>query len=165
MAGSGTMIPGIQYTDSQRGYKMITLIKAVMLIGVITTYAGKYIGEPLYCDRGNGLTYRDDIAFVALDVREYQSGRVQCGDWLRVTVNGASFWAQALDAGPFEPYRVTQFGDVPIVGDVPFHLWAHAPDISGRGGIFNESRFNRLSRDAKMGHLAERDLRYGTETD
>lgn len=136
---------------------MTTFIKVATLIGVITTYAGKYVGEPLYCDRGNGLTYRDDIAFIALDVREYQSGRIECGDRLRVTVNGVSFWARAFDAGPFEQYRVTQFGDAPIVGDVPSHLWAHDPDISGRGAIFNESRFNRLSGDAKMGHFLRED--------
>lgn len=133
---------------------MKTAITLATLIGVITTYAStKYGGEPLYCDRGNGLTYRDDLAFIALDVREFESGRARCGDWMRVTIADRSFWAQALDAGPFDGYRVTQFGDVPIVVDVPDHLWAWAPWISAEGTAFNESRFNRLSGDAMMGHL------------
>ena len=132
---------------------MTALINAVTLIGVLTTYAGQYVGEPLYCDRGQGLTYRDDIAFIALPVLEFGSGRAQCGDWVRVTVNGDSFWAQALDAGPLELYHVEQFGRLPIVGDVPRHLWTHSPDISGLGSVFNESAFNRLCGDCKAGHL------------
>jgi hypothetical protein len=134
---------------------MTAIIKAVTLIGVLTTYAGKYVGEPLYCDRGDGLTYRDDIAFVALDVLEYETGRAQCGDVVRVTIGGVSFWAQALDAGPLHKYHVEQFGKVPIVGDVPEHLWAHSPGISGRGKIFNLSAFNRMSGDAKMGRMRQ----------
>ena len=132
---------------------MNTLITAATLVGVLTTYAGKYIGQPLYCDRGNGMVYADRLAFIALPVGEFESGRAVCGDQVRVTVNGQPFYALALDAGPLEKYRVTQFGDVPIVGDVPRHLWAHAPDISGTGSVFNESAFNRTCGDCKMGHL------------
>ena len=76
--------------------------------------------------------------------------RAQCGGF---TVNGQPFYAQALDAGPLEKYRVTQFGDLAIVGDVPRHLWKHSPDISGTGSVFNESAFNRTCGDCKMGHL------------
>lgn len=131
-----------------------TLIILATLIGIITMYAStKYGGEPLYCDDGTGITYRDDLAFVALDIREFQSGRAECGDWMRVTIDGVSFWAQALDAGPFEKYRVTQFGDIPIVGDVPDRLWEFSPWISAQGLLFNESRFNRLCSDCAMGHL------------
>lgn len=132
---------------------MKTLIDAALLIGVITTYAGKYVGQPLYCDRGTGMIYADDLAFIALPVSEFESGRAECGDDVRVTINGQSFWAQALDAGPLEKYRVAQFGDVPIVGDVPTHLWSWAPAISAKGSVFNESAFNRAAGDCKMGHL------------
>ncbi len=139
---------------------MKTAVALATLIGVITTYTFvQFGGKPLFCDRGNGLTYRDDIAFIALDVREFESGRAQCGDWLRVTIAGRSFWAQALDAGPFDGYRVTQFGDVEIVADVPDHLWAWSPWISAEGTAFNETRFNRLGGDVMMGHLREEDLR------
>jgi len=130
-----------------------TLITAASLIGVLTMYAGEFVGQPLYCDDGTGTIYDDTLAFVALPVSEFESGRAECGDQVRVTVNGQPFYAQALDAGPLEKYRVTQFGDVPIVADVPKHLWQFAPDISGTGSVFNESAFNRMAGDCKMGHL------------
>lgn len=132
---------------------MIAFIRTVTLVGVITTYAGKYVGQPLYCDRGTGMIYEDSLDFIALPVGEFKSGRAKCGDWVRVTIQGRAFYAQALDAGPLEKYRVEQFGDMPIVGDVPRRLWDWAPWISAQGMIFNESAFNRLSSDAKMGHL------------
>lgn len=132
---------------------MKTLIDAVLLVGVITTYAGQYVGQPLYCDRGTGMIYADNLDFIALPVGEFESGRAECGDWVRVTIQGQSFWAQALDAGPLEKYRVEQFGTLPIVGDVPSHLWDWKPAISATGSIFNESAFNRAASDCKKGHL------------
>jgi len=132
---------------------MTALVNAVLLIGILTTYAGSYVGEPLYCDNGSGMIYAADLDFIALPVSEYESGRAVCGDLVRVVVNGRSFYAQALDAGPLEKYRVEQFGDLPIVGDVPEHLWEFAPDISGVGSVFNESAFNRACDDCAMGHL------------
>jgi len=130
-----------------------TLIDTALLIGVLTMYAGEFVGQPLYCDDGTGTIYDDTLAFVALPVSEFESGRAECGDQVRVTVNGQPFYALALDAGPLEKYRVTQFGDVPIVADVPQHMWEHSPDISGVGQVFNESAFNRLADDCAMGHL------------
>ena len=132
---------------------MMALIDTVLLVGVITTYAGKYIGQPLYCDRGNGMVYDDSRAFIALPVSEFESGRAVCGDNVRVTINDQSFWAKALDAGPLEKYRVTQFGNLPIVCDVPRHMWAWAPAISAKGSVFNESAFNRACGGCAMGHL------------
>lgn len=133
---------------------MKTAVILASLFGIFTMYSSeKYGGEPLYCDDGTGIVYSDDIAFIALDVREFQTGRAECGDWVRVTIEGKSFWAQALDAGPFEKYRIKQFGDLPIVGDLPDHMWQFSPWISAQGQMFNESRFNRLVSDCKMGHL------------
>ena len=124
------------------------------MVGVLTTYAGQYVSQPLYCDRGEGLTYRDDIAFIALPVTEYTSGRAQCGDVVRVTVNGSTFWAYALDSGPLEDYWIEQWGkDARIVGDIPAHLWEHAPDISATGSVFNMSAFNRGCAGCKMGRM------------
>jgi len=130
-----------------------TLIDAALLIGVLTMYAGEFVGQPLYCDDGVGMVYADRLAFIALPVSEFQSGRAQCGDNVHVTIEGQSFWAQALDAGPLEKYYVEQFGDLPIVADVPRHMWSWAPDISGTGQVFNESAFNRACGDCAMGHL------------
>lgn len=134
---------------------MKTLVAAFTLAGVITTYAGKYVGQPLYCDRGTGMIYAADLDFIALPVSEFESGRAECGDQVRVVVNGQAFYARSLDAGPLENYHVEQFGDLPIVADVPAHLWQFAPDISGAGSVFNESAFNRACGDCKMGHLKQ----------
>lgn len=134
---------------------MKAAIMLATLYGVITMYSSeKYGGEPLYCDDGTGIVYSDDLAFIALDVREFESGRAKCGDWIQVTIRGVSFWAQALDAGPFKDYYIAEFGrDVPIVGDLPDHMWRFLPAISAQGQMFNESAFNRAAIDCKMGHL------------
>jgi hypothetical protein len=132
-----------------------TLVGTALLVGVITTYAGKYVNQPLYCDNGTGMIYASDLPFIALPVTEFESGRARCGDQVRVTINGQAFYAQALDAGPLENYRVEQFGDLPIVADIPAHLWQFAPDISGVGSVFNESAFNRACTDCKMGHMRQ----------
>ena len=132
---------------------MKTLITAASLIGVLTMYAGAFVGQPLYCDDGTGMVYADRLAFIALPVSEFESGRAECGDNVRVTINDQSFWAQALDAGPLEKYYIEQFGDLAIVADVPRRLWAWAPAISALGSVFNESAFNRACGGCAMGHL------------
>jgi hypothetical protein len=106
-----------------------------------------YGGKPLYC-----CGVYDDRPFVALPV-EMLGDYWECGDWVRVTTPAGSFWAMALDTGPFYKYRVEQWGDVPIVVDVLEHLWT-ADGISALATVFNESLFNRLASDAKMGHLS-----------
>lgn len=134
---------------------MTALVQFVTAIGVLTTYAGQYVGEPLYCDNGTGLVYDDSRPFVALPVMQYESGLAQCGDWVLVTTGDYVFWAQALDAGPLEKYRVTQFGDWPIIADVPEHVWPYEKYISAQGVLFNEGAFNRMCGDCKMGHKGE----------
>jgi hypothetical protein len=129
------------------------LVQLVTTIGVLTTYAGQYVGQPLYCDDGRGMVYDHSRAFIALPVTEYTAGVAMCGDWVRVTSQGHSFWALALDAGPLELYHVIQYGNLPIIADVPEHLWPFSPAISAEGTVFNESAFNRMCRECAMGHL------------
>ena len=129
------------------------MIQLFTAVGVLTTYAGHYVDQPLYCDDGNGLVYDDSRPFVALPITQYQSGAAVCGDWVRVTVGEHVFYAQALDAGPLEKYHVEQFGDMPIVADVPKHLWPYKRYISAQGMVFNEGAFNRMCRDCKAGHV------------
>ena len=132
----------------------MTIIQAFTAIGVLTVYHHPFVGQPLYCDNGAGMVYNDSLAFVALPVSEFEAGNVMCGDWVKVTSLGHSFWAQALDAGPLSKYYIEQYGaDVPIVADVPAHLWAFDPAISAEGTVFNESALNRFLSDAKVGHL------------
>jgi len=123
----------------------------VTLAGVATTYTySDYGGEPLFC-----CGVYDDRPFVALPI-ELLGEFWECGDWVRVTTPGSSLWVQALDTGPFYSYRVEQWGmDVPIIVDVPEHLWTPG-GISAPAVVFNESLFNRLAVDAKMGHFGYR---------
>lgn len=127
---------------------MQAIIAAVTLVGAITTYsAGTYAGQPLYC----GGLYEESENFIALPVSLYESDQVQCGDVVRVTINGVSFWSLAMDAGPFGHLRVDQW-NANIVADVPEHLWP-GPGISASGSVFNLSAFNREMSDCKMGHM------------
>ena len=101
---------------------------ALLIAGVMaTTYAGPFVGQPLYCDCGQGLTYSQHTTpWVALDVTEFQSGRVQCGDLVVVRFEDG----QALDAGPLYPHVIADTGQ-PIAVDVPAHL-APFPGLSAQ---------------------------------
>ena len=127
---------------------MTILMLIATLAGVATTYTySDYGGEPLFC-----CGVYDDRPFVALPI-ELLGEFWECGDWVRVTTPGGSLWAQALDTGAFYRYRVEQWGvDVPIVVDVPEHLWRDV-GISAPASVFNEGLFNRLCVDCKAGHV------------
>lgn len=117
---------------------MSTVIQ--ILIGVATVYGAWHSGQPLYCDgAGVDLIYSEStVPWVAVDVREYESGRIRCGDelWLRFG-NGAELRALALDAGYLRGYYVEQW-DAPIVVDVPMHL-APFPGLSAPVRVVNHS--------------------------
>lgn len=113
-----------------------------VIVGVATVYAGSYVDGPLYCARpGHQMRYDlDALPWVAVDVREYESGRIWCGDelWLRFE-DGTELQALALDAGPFEGYYVEEWGaDRAIVVDVPAHL-APFPGLSAPVTMVNHS--------------------------
>jgi len=108
-----------------------------------TTYLG-YTGAPLYCDRGNGLTF-DAVPdpWVALDVSEFLGGRVQCGDEILVRFrNGKTLRARALDAGPLYPHVIADTG-LPIVVDIPAHH-APFPGLSASAIVINVTNVRRL---------------------
>ena len=47
-----------------------------ILVGIVTIYSAVH-GGPLKCDSGRGLVYDESLPnWVAVDVREYQSGNV-----------------------------------------------------------------------------------------
>lgn len=125
---------------------MIRLMTSILILsGAATGYAPGFYGEPLYCDRGNGLIFGEvDTPFVALDVSEYHSGRAQCGDLIRLTfADGSHLEAQALDAGNLYRYRVDELRAYIIV-DVPFQF-APFPGLSALATIRNLSAFRRLA--------------------
>jgi len=113
-----------------------------VIVGIATVYAGPYVGGPLYCARpGHQVRYdQSTTPWVAVDVREYESGRIRCGDelWLRFE-DGSELQALALDAGPFQGYYVAEWGEERgIVVDVPAHL-APFPGLSAPVAMVNHS--------------------------
>lgn len=95
----------------------------IILLGSATIYnEPRWYNQPLYCDTPYvEYAYTREMAaetpWVAIDVKWYQSGIIQCGDKLTVHLdNGVTFTARALDAGPFVGYR-TEHG--PVIVDVP----------------------------------------------
>jgi hypothetical protein len=107
---------------------------------VATIYAGQFIGGPLYC---GGIYEIGTEPWVALDVSMYRAGWVKCGDklWLQFP-NGTGFSARAMDAGMFSQYHVDDWGDVPIVVDVPEFL-STFEGLSSPVTIYNISRWHR----------------------
>lgn len=101
-------------------------------------------GNPLYCSRpGNQFYYElDTTPWVAVNVRLYQTGVLQCGDWLLLVFeNGEELVAQALDAGPFDGYYVADYPHLPII-DIPEHL-APFESMSMPVSVFNISANGR----------------------
>jgi len=109
------------------------LIPSLLGHGVATYYTfDDYGGGPLYCAGRAG--YPVDMIYdtrsigkynwVAVDVEAYQSGKVKCGDTLRVTFdNNTTLEVLALDAGPFGKYYIQDWPDLPILVDFAEHCW------------------------------------------
>lgn len=119
---------------------------ATFALLVMATWYGDpaHFGRPLYCDRGNGLVYATStVDWVAVDVGLYESGQVRCGDTIQVRFpSGQVLTAQALDAGPLRDYRVAPFWDLPVMVDVPRHLWP-AGGLSSPVRMINKSALMR----------------------
>lgn len=116
------------------------LIRTFVLL-VVTVYAGPYVGQPLYCDQGQGLAYDDAApAWVALPVSEHGISW-QCGDLVYLSGVDAkgqpwSLMARALDAGPLARYCVEmEEGCAPIAADIP-QPWAPFDGLSARVFVF-----------------------------
>jgi hypothetical protein len=152
-----------------------------LLIGIATTYAGPYVGRPLYCDRDGTLLYTlpsksrpspsgratastrgggaGGEVWVALDVRQFQTDAARCGDHVVLLFSpstggqegGLILHAQALDAGPFRDYYVADYPALPIVADVPAHLWPVA-GLSAPVHLLNLSALDRAMESAHV-HL------------
>jgi len=122
----------------------MSIIESIVLIvsvlgnvtfGVATHYTEeKFGGNPLYCDQFMpGLTYSENTEpWIALDIEEYKSGRVKCGDeFLLVFESGEKLRVRALDAGTFQGYYVSTWPELDIVVDLPEHLFP-AEGLSAR---------------------------------
>lgn len=121
-------------------------------IGIITMYSqAEHIGQPLYCDRGQGRIYDPATVapWIALPVTEYQSGRARCGDLVELRIGTSVIRAQALDAGPLHRYHIASHPNQPIIADVPQHLWP-ASGISHPGNLINLSALERHYQDSPL---------------
>jgi len=110
-----------------------------VLIGVVTVYATVFIGQPLFCDTGQGLVFSEDTEpWVALDVDLYGDW-AHCGDKILIRGDGWELEALALDAGPLHEYWIEDWPDLPIIADVPMHL-APFPGLSAQVTMTNLDR-------------------------
>jgi hypothetical protein len=133
------------------------IIRLILLIGIATVYTVQDYGDKvLYCDDGNTeLYYTDDYAFVALP----QGTDWMCGDFVVIDfLDGTRIKALALDSGPFKDNCVMHDNGecVPIIVDIPTHLWPYENAISARATMLNVSLLNReLGGMAMVGYLRE----------
>lgn len=96
-----------------------------VLVGIATYYTGP-VGAPLYCDDGSGYIYDLEApAWVALSEDLYRSGWANCGDRIKVLFEDGSYLiAAAMDAGPLQDYHLKESPELPLLVDVPEHLWS-----------------------------------------
>ena len=120
-----------------------------ILFGVLTFYAGVYVGCPLNC----GGTYDGSHDWIAIDFSKAEGWH--CSDMIAVWRGGKKIAVlEAKDSGPFMGYCATH-GDRchPIVGDLPIHTfwtvfgvrgpYTPARPLSVRALLVNESLVRR----------------------
>ena len=113
------------------------MIRALILVGTITWYAGPYVGEPLKCGSVAGASplYDTTHTWIAVDIDAYGW---QCGDLVRIDAEGVQLLLWVKDSGPLARHCV-YFGDtcIEIVGDLPFHVWPGGDALSVQGSVEN----------------------------
>jgi len=108
-----------------------------MVLGVATVYTLAL--QPLYC---GGIFSTHNTPWLAVDVSQYTTHSIHCGDTMLLTTPHGSLIAQALDAGYLHNYHVDQWGSRPIIADVPSHL-SPFPGLSCPATLLNLSAIER----------------------
>lgn len=112
-------MPGVGVVSS------LLALNVTMWTGVATVYdEPRFHGRPLFCDTWATHWHYDALTppWVALDVGEFEAGRVACGDEVVVCAEGQCRTLLALDAGLLAG-KHTYLGG-PIVADIPgLHAW------------------------------------------
>lgn len=131
---------------------LILLLLVCTYVGVATTYdEPRFVGQPLYCDSSDNDLYYDaaTMPWIAVDVSEYLTGRVQCGDvFLLRFADGTMLEARAQDAGYLydaaclRRHYLDDNQCLPIVADVPTYL-APFTDTSSVVTMVNISAYER----------------------
>ena len=112
----------------------------LFIIGVVTVYAGVYVGCPLYCDTNGSLFYSSETEpWIALDVLLYENDWAKCGDEILVITPGGRRVYRAYDAGPLYKYYLEDHPGLPIIGDIPAFL-APFEGLSSTAMLINLTR-------------------------
>jgi len=113
--------------------------------GVATYYTyDDYGGGPLYASRTLMYDPSNSVLWCAVNVRSYEEGLVEPGDVLAIEFvdHNIVLYLEAWDAGPFDGYHVEDWADLPILVDVPEHLWP-LDTMSARVVVYNVSADER----------------------
>lgn len=118
---------------------ILVLLNQAPVEGGITFYYGElFEGQPLYC---GGVYAEETGPWLALDVREYESGRAKCGDVFLITFgDGSTMLARARDAGYLADYTIWDTG-LPFIADLP-RYWRDGRETA-TGTIINLSAAER----------------------
>jgi len=108
------------------GYILSFLLALVSLTGTGTTYAGEFVGHPVWCSRPGVIEYhpfyytQENLAAVPWVALPIEDTSWTCGDLILVRPKHyAPLLARALDAGPLGLYMVNS---TPILVDIPTNL-------------------------------------------
>jgi len=117
---------------------------------IATMYAGA-VNAPLFCSTpARPLSFSPHTdPWVAFPVERYQSGEVQCGDWIVVKFpSGQRLYARAWDAGGFGAYCVRQHdGSCPSIEmGIPSIWWPMGKQTSSFVDYTNLSAARRAFR-------------------
>lgn len=84
------------------------------------------------------------MPWCAVNVNGYESGNVLPGDMIVVEFldYDVVLFLEAWDAGPFDGYYVEDFSELPIIVDIPEHLWP-LDVTSARVRMYNVSAMER----------------------
>ena len=109
------------------------MINTLILVGAITWYAGPYVGEPLRC----GGIYDTTHEWIAVDL---DALGWHCNDLIRVEADGVVLLLRVRDSGYLSRYCVHYGSEcVPIVADLPAHVWRWGDALSVQGSVRNLS--------------------------
>jgi hypothetical protein len=116
--------------------------------GMATYYSYRDFGRgPLYAHPSARYSPSNGIPWCAVNVDAYLSGAVQPGDELIVYFPDYDklLYLEAWDAGPFDGYYVQDHPELPILVDIPQHLWPLGRERSARIDVVNVSAMARLN--------------------
>jgi len=115
---------------------MINIMKVAALVaglsfpapekGMATYYSYRDFGNgPLYASSHLRYDVHNGVSWCAVNVSAFENGSVLPGDLLLVHFIDSDdlLFLEAWDAGPFDGFFIEEHPDLPILVDIPQHLW------------------------------------------